>query len=267
METRFLDVPGGRIGYDDTGGAGRLVVCVPGLGDVRGLYRFLRPALVGAGYRVVTADLRGHGESITGWPEYSVPGVGSDILALVRHLDAGPAVVCGESMAAAAAIWAAAEEPDRVAALLLCGPAVYDHKLNPLLRLAAGLTGRVRLFWMAYWSGLFPTRKPADFGAYKKALAANLAEPGRMAALRGLIAAPKAPSTERIPAVRCPALVVMGSRDGDVKDPAGEAERLAAALSGRAVVIEGAGHYPQADFPAETAAAVLPFLAEVACVA
>ena len=34
------------------------------------------------------------------------------MVALIRHLDAGPAVIVGESMAAGAAIWAAAEAPE-----------------------------------------------------------------------------------------------------------------------------------------------------------
>lgn len=37
-----------------------------------------------------------------------------------------------------------------------------------------------------------------------------------------------------------------------------------AALNGRKVMIDGAGHYPQAQFPQATADALLPFLKEVA---
>ena len=66
MNTQFLKRPEGAIAYDDTGN-GPLVVCAPSLGDVRGEYRLLAPQLVDAGYRVVTMDLRGLGESSTGW--------------------------------------------------------------------------------------------------------------------------------------------------------------------------------------------------------
>jgi len=64
--TEFLDVPGGRIAYDVTG-SGPLVVLPPGIGVRRQAYRFLAPVLAQAGYRVATADLRGHGESSMGW--------------------------------------------------------------------------------------------------------------------------------------------------------------------------------------------------------
>ena len=64
--TEFLDIEGGRIAYDVTG-SGPLVVLPPGIG-VRGqAYLFLAPVLAQAGYRVATADLRGHGESSMGW--------------------------------------------------------------------------------------------------------------------------------------------------------------------------------------------------------
>ena len=67
--TQFLKLPDGQIAYDDTGGTGPLVICVPGLGDMRQQYRFLAPRLVAAGFRVVTMDLPGHGESSVDWPD------------------------------------------------------------------------------------------------------------------------------------------------------------------------------------------------------
>jgi pimeloyl-ACP methyl ester carboxylesterase len=57
--------------------------------------------------------------------------------------------------------------------------------------------------------------------------------------------------------------VINGTLDPDWADPRAEAEGIAAELPaglGTVVMIEGAGHYPHAQFPAEVAAAVLPFL-------
>lgn len=62
----------------------------------------------------------------------------------------------------------------------------------------------------------------------------------------------------------CPALVLMGSKDPDFPRPELVADRQAAALRARKVMIEGAGHYPMADHPQATADALLPFLAELA---
>ena len=59
MTTQFLERPGGRISYDDSGGDGPLILAAPGMGDSRKVYRHLAPALTGAGLRLATMDLRG----------------------------------------------------------------------------------------------------------------------------------------------------------------------------------------------------------------
>ena len=138
--TSFLEVGDGRVAYEDSGGSGPLVVCVPGMGDVRQQFRFLAPALASAGYRVVTMDLRGMGESSVDWPDYSAAAIGSDIVALIAHLGAGRAFVIGNSMAAAAAVWAAAQVPDRISGLVLIGPFVRDIPAAVVER--AGAQGR-----------------------------------------------------------------------------------------------------------------------------
>ena len=123
MNTKYLQNQNGQIVYEDTG-SGPLVVCVPSLGDVRSEYRFLAPRLVEAGYRVLCMDVRGHGESSTEWDDFSVAGVGRDLLALIRAQDAGPAVVVSDSMAGGASVWAAAESPEWIAGLMLIDPVV-----------------------------------------------------------------------------------------------------------------------------------------------
>src|SRR5580658_11348015 len=78
IETRFLSVDGGQIAYDDTGGSGSLVIAIPGMGDLRSEYRRLRPALQRAGYRLVTMDVRGYGETSAHWDDYSAHAVARD---------------------------------------------------------------------------------------------------------------------------------------------------------------------------------------------
>ena len=70
--THYLDRGEGRIAYDMTG-TGPLVVAVPGMGDLRSTYRHLAPALVEAGFRVATMDLRGHGDSDATFSRYDDP--------------------------------------------------------------------------------------------------------------------------------------------------------------------------------------------------
>ncbi len=268
MPTHFLNHAGGRLAYDDSG-VGPLVICAPGLGDLRGEYRFLAPQLAAAGYRVVSLDVRGHGETSVRWPDYSVAAVGADLLALIRSLDAGPAVIVGTSMAAAAAAWAAAEAPEAVTGLILVGPFVRgvntwpDRLMSGALLLLLGLLfarpwGPAQ--WARHYATLYPTRRPADLDDYCAALRANLAAPGRLEALHAMLRAPKNAAEARLPRVTAPALVIMGTKDPDFKDPAAEAEWVAQQVRGSVRLIPGAGHYPHAEMPEVTAPVVLAFL-------
>ncbi|MEN6559463.1 MAG: alpha/beta hydrolase [Acidobacteriota bacterium] len=55
-------------------------------------------------------------------------------------------------------------------------------------------------------------------------------------------------------------LVIMGSRDADSPDPEAEAGLVAGRLNGRVLMVSGAGHYPQAEYPEVVNPAVIGFL-------
>ncbi|MBX3010726.1 MAG: alpha/beta hydrolase [Caldilineaceae bacterium] len=261
MSTQFMQRPEGRIAYDDQG-AGPLIICLPSMGDLRGEYRFLIPPLVAAGYRVVSMDVRGHGESSVKWSNYAVDAIGSDLLALIRLIDAGPAYVIGTSMAAGATVWATAEAPELIAGMVLIGPFVRGEGswlMNTLFTLFL-MRPWGPTMWGWYYKLLYPTQKPADFGAYQQALRANLREAGRLEALLQMIRASKAVSGARVGKVIKPALVLMGSKDPDFTKPEAEARQLAEQLQGRYTMIEGAGHYPHAEMPTVTAPLIINFL-------
>lgn len=265
--TRFLPIGEGRLAYDDTGGSGPMVLAIPGMGDLRSQYRALRPLLQQAGYRVVTMDVRGHGETSQHWSDYSAHAVGHDALALIRHLNAGPAIVLGNSFAAGSALWAAQDAPNLVRAAVLLGPIVRDLPTPWYVKalLALGFAGPWRVaFWMAYWNSLFPSRKPKDHAAAKVALANSLREPGRMDALRTMVGLSKADTEAMIASNRVPALVVMGTRDPDFPDAAAEAQWLGRALGTEPLVVDGAGHYPHLERPECVAPTLLEFLGRVA---
>ncbi|MCW5831642.1 MAG: alpha/beta hydrolase [Labilithrix sp.] len=252
------------VAVETQGSSGPWIVCVPGLGDVRGEYRFLAPQLVETGHRVALMDLRGHGESDVGFAEYTPAAVGADVVALLETLD-GPAIVVGTSMTAASAVWAAAEAEERVAGLVLCGPFVRDVPQNPLLPLLLSVMfawpwGAAA--WASYYRTLYPTRRPDDLDAYVAHLKRSVGEPGRMAALRAMMRASKAECEARIDEVRAPSLVVMGTRDPDFKDPAAEASLVAERLRGTTLLVEGAGHYPHAEMPEIVGPRVVAFAKE-----
>jgi pimeloyl-ACP methyl ester carboxylesterase len=268
--TQLIEVAGGRIAYD-VAGEGPLVVLAPGLGDLRQAYRFLAPRLVAAGYRVATVDLRGHGESSVGWPSYTRTDTAGDLLAVIRALS-GPAVIVGASFAAGAAIIAAATEPELVTAVALVGPGARTPKLgkpNWRWMKAFTLIGATYLLrsdaiWARYLRSAYPGARPADFEGYLATVRANLREPGRMAAAAAMAFTSPADSEAKLGEAHAPAVVVMGALDPDFPDPRAEADGIVEALPagvGRVEMIDGAGHYPHAQRPAEVAAALTAFLA------
>jgi pimeloyl-ACP methyl ester carboxylesterase len=259
------------VAYEETG-AGRLVVLVPGIGDTRAQYRFLVPELVATGHRVVAMDLRGLGESDTGFSDYSAAAVGADVVALLRELGAGPAHLVGQSMGAGAVCWAAAEAPELVASLTLIGPFVRD--IPPASPLKAALMSVVlkgmllrpwgAAAWDRYYDSLYPAAKPADFAAYRAALKTNVGASGRLEALRAMLHASKAAVEARLGQVRARTFVVMGSADSDYAlfagGAEGEARHLADVLGGTVMIVEGAGHYPHAEMAEQVVSAIVEFV-------
>ncbi|MFJ4680770.1 alpha/beta fold hydrolase [Kitasatospora sp. NPDC088783] len=262
--TRYLDVTGGRIAYDDAPGPGVPVVLLPGMLDKRAVYRHLAPLLGAAGHRVVSMDLRGMGESSTGFTDHSPAAIAEDLAALLDHLDLRGAVLVGSSYTGASVVRAAALAPGRTGGVVLIDAFVENLPLNGFQKALFGLAAPLVTAFPGLWSAMqkfyYPGERPADFDAYRAGLAAMLREPARKAALRGYLRGDSAP-VGWCAAVDVPALVLMGDKDPDFPRPGLVADRQAAALRGRTVMIGGAGHYPMASHPQAVADALLPFLA------
>jgi pimeloyl-ACP methyl ester carboxylesterase len=258
--TRFLDRDGGRIAYDLTG-TGPLIVAVPGMGDLRRTYRHQVSALIDAGFRVATMDLRGHGDSDATFDTYDDEAAASDVLALVEHLG-GPAILIGNSMGAGAVTLAAAQRPDAVNGLVLIGPFVRNVPMGAAKRalLRAAFSGP---WTVAVWSGYlrmaYPGRRDDEFIEHRMQTIRSMRRPGRRRAFTATTRTSHAPVEAVLDRVQAPTLVVMGTRDPDFPDPAAEATLVADRLHGRSVLIEDAGHYPHAEFPERTTPVLLEF--------
>lgn len=263
MSIREVGRGRGRIAVE-AAGAGPLVLCVPGMGESRASFRHLAPGLVSAGYRVAVMDLRGHGDSSTGFDAYDDRAAASDVLAVIDALGGGPATVVGNSMGAAAGVLAAAERPAAVSRLVLIGPFVRDHgsaASRPLLRVLLTRPWGPAV-WRAYYGSLFGERRPADHDEHVAHAVALLRRPGRWCAFQATTRTSHAPAEAALATVSAATLVIMGDRDRDFPDPEAEARWVADALRGQYRMVAGAGHYPMAEQPDAVIAATLPFLAQ-----
>jgi pimeloyl-ACP methyl ester carboxylesterase len=254
----------GRIAYDDQG-AGPVVVLAPGMGTTRATFRHVAPLLLRAGYRVVTVDYRGLGESDTGWAEYSSAATAEDLAALIRHLDAGPVLLYSNSYTSASSVHLAADHPELLRGAVLAGPFVRTLPAPNLIARAMGalITKPMltRPMWLAWYPHMFPKR-PADYDRMRAAVDANLREPGRTAAFAAMTRSSHAPAEAALPRAKAgavPTLVIMGTADEDFPDALAEGRFVAGSLGGRLETLEGYGHQPHEETPEQIAELVAGF--------
>ena len=116
---------------------------------------------------------------------------------------------------------------------------------------------------MSYYPQWLPGTKPADYEEHKARVRENLRRPGHWQALVQTTRTSHAPAESRLSEVQAPAVVVMGAADVDWKDPAKEAEWIGEQLNADVVLVPDVGHYPQAQAPEVTAAAVVRLVDKV----
>lgn len=214
------------------------------------------------GHAVLVPDLPGHGRT-PGPPLASVEALAEWIGGLIEAAGIASAALVGHSMGSLVAVEAAARLPQRVRALALIGTALPMPVAEMLLDAAKRDEPRARSL-VNIWShgpraqiggntvpGLWM------FGANRRQM--ERAAPG---VLHGDLAACNAylGGAEAAARVRCPALVVRGSRD-QMTPPA--AARGVADMLGQAQIatIEGAGHALMAEQPDQVLDALRGFLA------
>lgn len=222
--------------------------------------------------RTVAWDRPGFGlteRALDGW-DRNPYGPEAQVRHVVLALDAagiGRAVLVGHSAGGAIALQVALAHPDRVAGLVLIGPAVYSgdgapawsrwalrtpqlERIGPLLmRRLGGETG-VGLLRAAYAD---PERlRPEVLAAYRSATSVDDWD----RALWELVKASRRPPLgDRLAEVGPPVLVVTGAEDTVV--PPEESRRLAEALpNARLETIPDCGHVPQEECAPELSAAV-----------
>ena len=237
---KFLNVGGATIACQ-VAGSGPLMVFVHGIGQSRDAYRFMVPALVAAGCRVATVDMRGSGESSATWQSSTRTDIAGDLIALIERLG-GPAVLVGHPISGGAATIVAARAPSLVIAVVELAPFTrkVEYSLGDLgvsrYRKAAPATAGVAMFgshkqWRKYVEIAAPEPRRAGWAASLDRTNAMLHEPGRMKALqRQMNSAADAGAPTRQRAL--PGAGRHGTLDPDWGDPKAKGEAIAAKVVG-----------------------------------
>src|SRR5438309_2608967 len=121
MRSRTVDL-GGPVHFADFGGSGPTMVLVHGLGGSHLNWLAVGPALA-AHARVLAPDLAGFGRTPLAGRSAEVEANHGLLDRLVDALADGPVILVGNSMGGLLAMLEAASHPDKVAALVLVGPA------------------------------------------------------------------------------------------------------------------------------------------------
>ena len=285
MRSRTLDVDG-PIHLADFGGTGPTMVLVHGLGGSHANWLAVGAGLA-AHARVLAPDLPGFGRTpLAGRSARVRPNV--ELLdRLLDAVDGGPAVLVGNSMGGLIAMMEAAARPEKVAGLVLVGPA-QPRPRGALLDPAVALTfaayalpgvGERFLRWRAAWLGperlvrqtlalccADPTSVPPDVVAAHVALARERqrmpwAQPAFLEAARSILAvlARRREVQATIRRITAPTLLVQGSEDRLV--PLAASRALAKLRPDwRLAVFERVGHVPQLEAPERFVATVAGWL-------
>ena len=258
-EQKTVQVAGGKLAYE-IAGTGPVVLCLPGMGDTRRVYEKFTPALVAAGYRVITTDLRGNGRSVGRFATHNLTDLSNDIGAILDAEGLQRAYLAGGSIAGAAAGLYATTHPDRVAGLIAFGPVFSSAS-----RLLSGLLIAVfRLpfvgagLWVSYLKTLYPKQPlEADYIAQAQA---NMRQPGALKSLADMLWTRHLDAGTQ--AIRVPTLIFFGSKDPDFKDARVEAAAVQKAIpQAQITVLDGIGHYPQREAAEQVIPQTLAWLA------
>jgi len=151
-------INGINLAYDEAG-SGPAVVLIHGYPLCRQMWRPQVEALVAAGYRVVTLDLRGFGESEASDGPYSMSVFADDVAALLTHLGIERAVIGGMSMGGYVLLNLVERYPQRLtAAMFLVTRAAADDEPGRMRRssMAAEIAaGRPKIVTDAFAGILF----------------------------------------------------------------------------------------------------------------
>jgi pimeloyl-ACP methyl ester carboxylesterase len=256
----FADVNGQRLYFEDSGGAGPVIVFSHGFAMDHEMFVPQVEALRD-GWRCITWDERAHGATETTPEPFTYWDSASDLLGLLDHVGVEKAVFAGMSQGGYLSLRAAVTAPERVRALVLIDTqaAVEDRQkvsgYDQLIDLWTGPEGPPQevldivaaVILGAGWEGT-----PEWQAKWRKIPAQSIRQAYETLTSR------EDDVAHRLSELSVPTLVIHGDQDAAIDVPSAEA--LAQALNGEIVLVPGGGHAANLTHPVESNAALLRFL-------
>src|SRR5512140_2857387 len=215
-------------------------------------------ASLARGFRVVRFDLRGHGLTELSAGPFAIEDLADDALAVLDALGIAVAHVGGVSIGGMIAQAVATRAPARVASLILCDTALALPPPEMWRTRAATVraegTAAIAEATLARW--VTPAYLASPGGRGLRAILLRTHPQGYAAAAEVLATADL---THTTPALRVPALVIVGELDPSTPITAAQALRDAPPRA-QLAVIPRAAHIPLVEQPEAVTAAILAFL-------
>ncbi len=251
------------IAYDDAG-SGPAVVLLHGYPFNRSLWRDQTEVLKHQN-RVITPDLRGHGESRTG--AATMEAMARDVGALMDHLKIGRATIGGLSMGGYVALAFHRLFSSRVRALVLAdtraqGDSEENRKTRAVMAekaLSEGMEGIADAMLPKLFAPETVAQRPEIVKRVREMMVQTPPE-GAAAALAGM--AERRDQRPFLARIAVPTLIIVGRQDAIT--PLEDSEAMQNAIGGSELkVLEGAGHVSNLERPEEFNEALLKFLRRV----
>jgi len=261
MPTRTIRVNDVDLAYD-IAGQGEPVLLIHGLGSGRHDWD-PQMAQLSTRYRVITYDVRGHGDSSKPRGPYNMEQFAEDAAAMIRELALPPVHVVGLSLGGMIAFQLAVDDPELVRSLTIInsGPEVIPRTLRDHLTLRTRLL-LTRLLGPARLGKILAKRlfpKPEQ-DLLRRAFVSRVAQNDPRAYLASTKAILGWSVTDRIGQITCPVLVIAAERD--YTPIAAKRAYLGKLQKARLEVIMDSGHATPWDQPRALNAKLLAFLAE-----
>lgn len=256
----------------DSGGEGRPVVLIHGWPLSGASWSEQVPALKDAGYRVVTYDRRGFGDSDPG-DKYDYDSLTADLSNVLEDLDLTDATIVGFSMGGGeVARYLATKGDERIHSAVFAAavppylPTTDDNPDGPLDDATAkqfeeGITGDRDAFFDQFTTMFFSAGDELKVSEEQRQEALALCKKSDKEAAEGCMQAfASTDFRDDLPKIKVPTLVIHGDSDGVVPFE-GSGKRTHEAVAGsELVVVEGAPHGFNVSHAEEFNRALLDFL-------